>query len=233
MIEDVRVSNLKFYEVYAYGFKILWSHLIKVMQISLLVGIPASLPLLTFNLIDTPAIGWVSYLVSVANMAIQCVNLIPIIMVVLLTDSVLNNKVSEPFMKLFNRSIKLWTKLILTYIISSLIIRIGLVFFLLPGIIMLVFFIYAYPITILTGVYSFEAIIKSYRLVKSKWWKVLLVLGVFKMTISVATSMLSVYTPLKSILISIGIVLILNFVNYYFYICLTISYYHEDFIASK
>lgn len=173
MLDEIRGRDLKFWEVYKLSTVIFVKRFSLFAKVALLVGLPATLilTLWTPNLVDGPM--WMTYLNSFLYTAIDVVSLMPVILALLIIEDIIANKKSERFFELFSRGLKKWPQMIFTYILYTILLQLGVTFFLVLGIVAMVYLAFVYPATVFDGLYSFQALSESFRLVKGRWFKTL------------------------------------------------------------
>lgn len=229
MIEEVRSHPLGFLKILTYSAKVFFGSIKEYALLALMVGLPVAI---LNSLISFEFLIYSGFWGNLLSTSVGLVALIPVVAVSLLTDQKLHGKKEIKFFELFNQSFAIWPRIIMTYILTNFLITFGLMFLIIPGIVLMVFLAFANPITVLRGSYGFEAIRYSFSIVKGQWWRIFL----YTILLNVITVGFSLYVISgifvlsENIVINVLIQLLVSCLAYYLNTFNTILFLNIDYM---
>ena len=190
---------MSFGEILDMGFRILKNHFVLLVGLEAIVSVP---PIVVSNYLtggsDVP--DPFTLLTGMLPLLLALLILQPIIMAAIthaISESYLSRSVTFGGALRFALTIVL--PLLGTWILTSLIVMVGFVFFVIPGLFLLLMFVVLTPVMVTEGVFGFAAMERSWSLMKGNLLRalgLLIVTGILSSALTAGVGMLAGFIPL-------------------------------------
>jgi len=196
---DYEIRTMSFGEILDMGFRILKNHFVLLVGLEAIVSVP---PIVVSNYLtggsDVP--DPFTLLTGMLPLLLALLILQPIIMAAIthaISESYLSRSVTFGGALRFALTIVL--PLLGTWILTSLIVMVGFVFFVIPGLFLLLMFVVLTPVMVTEGVFGFAAMERSWSLMKGNLLRalgLLIVTGILSSALTAGVGMLAGFIPL-------------------------------------
>ena len=243
MLEKLQTQILSIKEIFSFSAKFVHKMLPRLITLSIIIEI-ISLPFLSV-IDEAGAVEYASKPFMATTFAIITIlaTAIGLVMLFKIEEAFVNNK-HMSLVEAFSQSKKIFIPFILTAILCDIIISLGFSLFLIPGIIIFTFLVFAYHAAALRGKYFLDAMKYSINLVKDRFLHTLIMVLILLTASTVLTIAVIMFDALLgyvlSIFGSVGYFLsaIISFLLFfipgiYIFIAYTVFFLNIDYVFNR